>query len=310
MARALFHINGNPILLHVPCRPNLSRSCPLRLPYRPLKVTMSCNQSYWTSINTDIETYLKQAIPIREPLSVFEPMHRLTLAAPRNTAPALCVAACELVGGHRDQALAAASALHLMYAASYTHEHLPLTKSSRPAKSTIQHVYGPNVELMIGDAMIPFGLELLARADDPAQNNSDRVLRVMVEITRATGSQGMVYGQYYEVEQLSQSDNKQLGHLKEIEHVCEKCEGVLHACAAACGAILGGGSEEEIEKLRRYGLYIGKIQGMMNRVGNKDKDVKNLVEEIRNLANKELRGFNEAKVEAISSSFESNLMYV
>ncbi|XVF77416.1 hypothetical protein PTKIN_Ptkin14bG0041200 [Pterospermum kingtungense] len=89
-----------------------------------------------------------------------------------------------------------------------------------------------------------------------------------------------------------------------------KYEGVLHACAAACGAILGGGSEEEIEKLRRYGLYIGKIQGMMNRIGNKDKDVKILVEELRNLANKELRGFNEAKVEAISSSFESNLMYV
>ena len=224
MARAFSHINGN-LMLRVPCRPNPSRPCPLLLPYRPLKVTMSCNQSYWATINADIETHLKQAIPVREPLSVFEPMHHLTFAAPRNTAPALCVAACELVGGHRDRALPAASALHLMYAASFTHEHLPLTESSRP-KSTIQHVYGPNVELLIGDAIVPFGIELLAKSDDPDQNNSDRVLRVMVEITRATGSQGMVYGQYCEVE-TCRSDNKESCHIREIEHVSEKYEGAL-----------------------------------------------------------------------------------
>ncbi|XVF03846.1 hypothetical protein REPUB_Repub05bG0028200 [Reevesia pubescens] len=300
MARALSHINGNPIL-HVPCRPTPSRPCPLLLSYRPFKVTMSYNQSYWTSIDADIEAHLKQAIPVREPLSVFEPMHHLTFVAPRNTAPALCVAACELVGGHRDKALPAASALHLMYAASFTHEHLLLSESSRPS-STIQHVYGPNIELLIGDAIIPFGLELLAKSDDLAQNNSDRVLRVMVEITRATGSKGMIHAQYHEVEPC-QSDNK------EIERICEKYEGALHACATACGAILGGGNEEEIEKLRRYGLYIGKIQGMIKRIGSNDKDVNKFVEELRNLASKELIGFNEARVKAISSSFKSNFMY-
>ncbi|XVE50665.1 hypothetical protein DITRI_Ditri01bG0181500 [Diplodiscus trichospermus] len=307
MERALSHISGN-LMLHVPCRSNPSRPCPLLLPYRPLKVTMSCsscNQSYWAAINADIEAHLKLAVPVKEPLSVFEPMHLLTFAAPRSTAPALCVAACELVGGHRDQALPAASALHLMYAASFTHEHLPLTESSRP-KSTIQHVFGPNMELLIGDAMIPFGFELLAKLDDPTQNNSDRILRVMIEISRATGSQGMIYGQYYKLGPY-QSDNRKSSQ----EHVSEKYEGALHACAAACGAILGGGSDEEIEKMRRYGLYTGKMQGIMNRNGNNDdKDLRILVEELRNLAAKELSGFNEAKIEAIFSAFQPDLMYV
>ncbi|KAK8527220.1 hypothetical protein V6N13_085070 [Hibiscus sabdariffa] len=293
MAGALSHINGNSVL-HVPCRPD-----PKQFPCRAFKVSMLCNQSYWASINSDIEAHLKRAIPIREPLTVFDPMNGLTFAAPRSTAPTLCVAACELVGGHRDVALPAASALWLMYSASFIHEHLPLMQSCRP-KSDVRHLYGPNMELLIGDAMIPFGFELLAKSDDPARNNSNRILRVMVEISRAIGSQGMIHKQYHQVESY-RSNNTKSNHLEKIK----KHKGTLHACAAACGAILGGGSEEEIEKMRRYGLYVGK---MASGVERNDEELNKLVEEMRASATKELRGFNEAKVQAISNYFESNFM--
>ncbi|MBA0722096.1 hypothetical protein Golax_009576 [Gossypium laxum] len=307
MAKAFSHINGNP-MFYFPSRLDPNRPFPFLLSYNKLlKVTMSCNQSYWASINEDIEAHLKQAIPIREPLSVLEPMHHLTFAAPRTTASALCVAACELVNGHRDRALPVASAIHLVYAASFTHECVPRSETSRPT-SKIQHVYGPGIELQIGDAMIPFGMELLAKSDNPARNDSDRILRVMVEITRAIGSEGMIYGQYDEVESY-QSDNNKSSHIEEIERVSEKYEGTLYACAGACGALIGGGSEDEIEKLRKYGLHIGKIEGIMNRIGsNSDKDLmEKLVEELRNLANNELRGFNEAKVKAIFNTQSSSL---
>ena len=293
MAAAFYRLNGNQTF-HI-----LSRSSAVRpsLPHRSMMITMSQNQSYWASVNSEIEAHLKQAIPLRPPLQVFEPMHHLVFAAPQNTAPALCLAACELVGGHRDQAMAAASALHLMHAASFTHEHLPLTDRPRPkSRPMIHHAYGPNIELLLGDAIIPFGFELLARSDDPAQNNSDRILRVTIEMTRAMGSQGMVEGQYYELE-CPQSDGEELCDIGWIEQVCKKKEGGLHACGAACGAILGGGSEEEIEKLRRFGLYVGMIQG----AGRKEKGLKEVVEELRNLALKELEEFKGRKVEAISS---------
>ncbi|KAH9719552.1 Heterodimeric geranylgeranyl pyrophosphate synthase small subunit [Citrus sinensis] len=87
------------------------------------------------------------------------------------------------------------------------------------------HSCKPNTKLLMADAMLPFGLELLASSDNPAGNNSGRILRVMVEMTRAMGSQDveMTYETY------------------------KKNEGGLHTCGAACGAILGGGSVEEIE---------------------------------------------------------------
>ncbi|KAE8713688.1 Actin cytoskeleton-regulatory complex protein end3, putative isoform 1 [Hibiscus syriacus] len=204
MAKAFSHINGNP-MFYFPSRPNPNPHLPLLLPFnKPFKVTMSCNRSYWASINEDIEAHLKQAIPVREPLVVFEPMQNLTFAAPRNTAPALCVAACEM--GLRDQALPSVRDSPC-YAASFFHEHLPLTESSRP-KSEVEHEY-------------------------------DRILRVISTITRSIGSEGMIHGQYYEVEP-HESGNNESSHVEEIERVSEKYEGTLYACAAACGAIIGG----------------------------------------------------------------------
>ncbi|KAG8386117.1 hypothetical protein BUALT_Bualt03G0115700 [Buddleja alternifolia] len=277
-----------------------SRSNPSRSSsrYLPRLVAMAQSQSYWASIESDIETYLKKAIPIRSPESVFEPMHHLTFAAPRTTAPALCVAACELVGGNRIQAMAAACAIHLMHAAAYTHEHLPLTDRPRP-KPTIQHKFDPNIELLTGDGIIPFGLELLARSMDLAQSNPDKILRVIIEITRASGSQGIVEGQYRElgVDELS-SD------IKIIEYVSNKKEGELHACGAACGAILGGGAEEEIERLRNFGLYVGTVQGIVakNKPGMEEK-----IEKLKGLALKELESFKGDKSELISRLVEPSL---
>lgn len=266
--------------------------------------------SYWANIEADVETHLKEAIPIRHPVSVFEPMRHLAFAAPRTTAPALCIAACELVGGDRSQAMAAASAVQLMHAAAYAHEQLPLTDRTRPrTRPATDRRFGPNIELLTGDGIVPFGFELLADSLDSAQNNPDRVLRVMAEIARATGSQGLVDGQFREFI-ISQSDEEGAVDASSIEYVSRKKEGELHACAAACGAILGGGSEAEIEKLRSYGLYAGTIQGMLHGIGRNQKGVREMVENLRALALKEVESFKKREIEAISSLVQPELSFV
>nr|AIG15447.1 geranyl diphosphate synthase 1 [Azadirachta indica] len=300
MAKALANLN---LTDHVVSKRNQGRPS---LSYRPMMVTMCYKKPYWASVHEDIESHLKQAIVVKEPVEVYEPMRHLVFSVPVNMAPALCIAGCELVGGHREQATAAAAALHVVYAASFVHEHLPL--SDRPSlvpppksKPVMYHAFSSNIELLIGDGMIPFGLELLANSENPDQDNSGRILRVMGEITHAVGSEGMVSGQYNEL-QCSGSKGKDVKCEEMKNHAYEKKEGGLHACGAACGAILGGGSEEEIEILRRYGFYVG----MMQRLGSKKE-----VEELKKLAVEQIKGrFDEAKVEEISTYFEWNLSRV
>lgn len=265
-----------------------------------MMVAMAQTQSYWASIEADVEAHLKTAIPIRRPVVVFEPMHHLVFAAPKTKASALCVAACELVGGDRAQAMAAASAIHLMHSAAHTHEHLPLTDRPNP-KPRIHHAYGPNIELLTGDGILPFGFELLARSVDPGQDNIERVLCVIIEITRAIGSQGMIHGQYQELKGVQSNEWW-------VENVCKKKEGELHACGAACGAILGGGSEEEIEKLRKFGLYVGMIEGILNVVGGNKKGLMAIGDRLRVMAMKELENLNGRNVVPISSLVEASLL--
>ncbi|KAJ1389558.1 Polyprenyl synthetase [Sesbania bispinosa] len=293
MVGTVLALNGKSTI-RFSCISNQDRS---HVPLKPTTVKMTNHQHpYWASLQADIEAHLKQAIPMKEPLVVFEPMHHLVFAAPRTTVPALCLAACELVGGQRHQAMAAASALLLFHAATYTHEHLPLTDRPKPGpRPMVPHVYGPNIELLTGDGIVPFAFELLA-GSDPDGGNSDRVLRAMIEISRAVGSEGLIDAQYMKTS-ATQSDGEELRHVEGIRRVVEKNEGGLHACGAACGALLGGGSEEEIERLRKYGFYVGMIQGMVQKGLWEEKQVK----EARDLALKELQFFKDREVDAISS---------
>ncbi|KAL7186560.1 hypothetical protein ACSBR2_028318 [Camellia fascicularis] len=177
----------------------------------------------------------------------------------------------------------------------------------------IHHTYGPNIELLTGDGIVPFGFELLARSVDPVQKNSGRVLRVIIEITRAIGSLGVVDGRYTEIKGTQSNGEELRDENTWMEHVCKKKVGEMHACGAACGAILGGGSEEEIEKLRKYGLYVGMIQGMMmlvNGLGRKEEREMEMVGRLRVLALKELESFDGKKVDLISSLVEANLCNV
>ncbi|GJX96256.1 heterodimeric geranylgeranyl pyrophosphate synthase small subunit, chloroplastic-like protein [Tanacetum coccineum] len=243
------------------------------------------NQSYWESIESDIDSHLKKAIPIREPLTVFEPMHHLTFSPPRTSASGLCVAACELVGSNRADAIVAASAIHLMHAEMYVHENMLLSNRVEP-QPTIPHKFGPKIELMTGDGIMPFGFELLVGSMDPASNNADKILRVISEIARAIGSKAMISDEDYEAN-IDQSSGQQIHR--------------LHESGAACGAILGGGSEEEIERLKKFGLYAGKIQGLLNKMGKNEEGKIELIEKWRALALKELEHFDSKKIEQIST---------
>jgi len=297
MATTTSHLTNVKSTVHFSCISNQHRSH-LTTKLKPTTVRMSMTQTpYWASLQADIEAYLKQTITIEEPLVVFEPMHHLVFTAPKTTVPALCLAACELVGGQRHQAISTASALLLMEAATYTHEHLPLTDRPGPKPGPmINHVYGPNVELLTGDGIVPFGFELLARSD--GGQNSERILRVIVEISRAVGSGGGVIDAQYRKTFGGGLDGEEMCHVEEIRCVVEKYEGRLHSCGAVCGGVLGGGCEEEIEILRKFGFYVGIIQGMI-KLGFKE-DHKEVVV-ARNLAIQELQFFKDKEVDAIKT---------
>lgn len=250
---------------------------------------MSQTQTNWATVNTEVEVHLEKALSGRQPASIYQPMSSLVFKTPRSMAPVLCIAACEAVGGEKEQAIPAASVLHLMHCATYTHEYLQLSDQPRNMPMA-DHTFGTDIELATADHMVHFGYEILSGMD-----NSDLVLQVIGEVGRAMGSQGMVNGQYLKMMRLEQDGMVD-------DEAFEKKGGVLYSCGAVCGGILGGGSEEDIQKLRRFGLCVGMIHNIIaHDVLGKENRLKKLAENLRVLALKELEGMKEKDVESLCS---------
>jgi geranylgeranyl pyrophosphate synthase len=120
----------------------------------------------------------------------------------------------------------------------------------RPRGLRPLQVYGENMAILAGDAMLTYAFEHIARATSGVA--PERVLRVIVELGRASGAEGLVGGQVVDI----QSEGKEVG-LDVLRYIHEHKTAALLEAAVVCGAIVGGASDETVEKLRRYALNIG-----------------------------------------------------
>ncbi|XP_020598814.1 geranylgeranyl pyrophosphate synthase, chloroplastic-like [Phalaenopsis equestris] len=221
----------------------------LRRPNRTL-CTATSDQSYLSASNADISSHLLRSLPVTIHPSVKAPIHSLLSSPiPPTIAPPLCLAATELVGGNPNSAINAACALHLIHAVTHTR-----TRTAPPLTE-----FSPGVLLLTGDGLLVLAYEMVARSSAVDAGPSVRVLK---EVARTAAAVAAAY---------------EGGR-----------EGELAAGAAACGVILGGGNEEEVERGRRVGMFAGKMElveaEVELRLGFEDEKagaVRRLLEEMR-----------------------------
>lgn len=87
---------------------------------------------------------LNDAIIVKHPPLIHEAMRYSLLAGGKRVRPMLCLAACELVGGHQSNAMAAACAVEMIHTMSLIHDDLPCMDNDdlRRGKPTNHKVYG------------------------------------------------------------------------------------------------------------------------------------------------------------------------
>ncbi len=68
---------------------------------------------------------LDKAVPLQHPVKIHEAMRYSLLAGGKRVRPALCLAACELVGGDEETAMPAACAVEMIHTMSLIHDDLP-----------------------------------------------------------------------------------------------------------------------------------------------------------------------------------------
>jgi geranylgeranyl diphosphate synthase type II len=205
-----------------------------------------------TEIDGALTGYLQRLCPSRH---LLEAVTYALMDGGKRLRPILCLAAAEVTGGEHCEAMPAACAVEMIHAYSLIHDDLPALDNDRlrRGKPTCHVQFGEASAILCGDALLNMAFETLSEhALHSADKHSLRWLQVIDIISRASGCRGMIEGQArdlaYEGVALP---------LEALQRLHELKTGALIKAAVECGALLGGGSQDPIDRLTAYAKHIG-----------------------------------------------------
>ena len=203
--------------------------------------------------------------------SLIEAM-QYALSSGKRVRPILVLAACELFGGSDEQALPTAIALEMIHTMSLVHDDLPMMDDDdqRRGRPTTHKVYGEQVAILAGDALLAeaFGVVARTKGVDPT-----KVLQVISHISKASSFDGLAGGQVRDLE-CERMNAEDVG-TEDLHWIHVHKTAVFLKAAVVSGGILGGGKEEDIRNLGvfadRVGLAYQVIDDILDVVGDSEE---------------------------------------
>ena len=203
------------------------------------------------------------------PEMIFQAVRYSVLAGGKRLRPILCLAAAEAVGGKCGPILPVACALELIHTYSLIHDDLPAMDNDdyRRGRPTSHRVFGEDVAILAGDALLTEAFRLMTRRDLMPGMPPERLLDAIGEIAEAAGFFGMVGGQVLDVR--AEGEKADLDTLHRIHRMKT---GALIRVSLRAGAILSGASDEQLASLSNYGEQIGLAFQIVDDILNVEGD--------------------------------------
>ena len=166
--------------------------------------------------------------------------------------PLLLFATLQAFGKERNLGVGAACALEIIHTYSLVHDDLPCMDDDdlRRGKPTNHKVFGEAMAVLAGDGLLTYAFQVIM-AYEQKEISAEKV-RLVLELAKATGPEGMVGGQVADME----AEGKRLT-IDELEYIHKHKTGKLLEFAVLAGAILSDATEEQEEKLLTFAKYIG-----------------------------------------------------
>jgi len=186
-----------------------------------------------TVLDSELELYAESEF--KEPL-------KYALNGGKRIRPIILLLASECVGEIDDNTFAAACAIEFLHTESVIHDDIIDNETLRRQKDPFHIKYGYNTSVLTGDFVLGLILNIASRINNP------RVTKNL-----ATTAMMMSEGEVLEGRLETSEDVTFDDYLKVIEYKTA----TAFETASRLGAIISGGSEEEIESLADYGKNIG-----------------------------------------------------
>ncbi len=196
-------------------------------------------------VNEALNQYLPS--PKKRSRRLHQAMRYSCFAGGKRLRPILAINSFELTGGKGEGILPSACGLELIHTYSLIHDDLPSMDDDdlRRGKLTLHRAFDEGLALLAGDALHALAFELLASSGNP---------RLVQEVAQAIGSQGIIGGQVADLE----AEGVKVGR-REVEYIHLHKTAALFRVSLRLGAILSGGSAEELACLSKYGERLGLL---------------------------------------------------
>ena len=204
---------------------------------------------------------------------LYDPLGRFAENAGKRHRPLICMLAAQAVGGTFESAISAAAAIEHFQSAALIHDDIADHGKLRRGKPCMYLTDGTGIAINCGD--LALSLVTGTVLNDPSLTDALKI-RILGELvnmtTRTIEGQALDLGWVRDERfDLTVDDYLTMATLKTAHY--------SGGTPLACGAIIGGGSEEQVEALRAFGLHTGlafQIQDdLLNLIGKeaaKEKD--------------------------------------
>ena len=192
--------------------------------------------------------------PREELTRIYAAMRYSVVNGGKRVRPLLAYAACEALGGEAERADGAACAVELIHAYSLVHDDLPAMDDDdlRRGQPTTHIAFDEACAILAGDGLQTLAFEVIGNARLNPQDAQTR-LDMLLALTRAAGSAGMVGGQAIDLESVGRKIDQAA-----LETMHRHKTGALIEASVQLGALASGRADaSSLEALRRYAEAVG-----------------------------------------------------
>lgn len=197
-----------------------------------------------------VDGEIEKALDTVDPQKLQDASKHLIKAGGKKIRPSLVLLSSEAVGGRMEGALKTAAAVELIHTFSLIHDDIMDEDEMRRGKPSVHTIWGEPMAILAGDILFSLAFELVAQTHDE-DIPSKRVIRALNTVVDACIK--ICEGQACDMGFENKFDVKE----SEYMNMIYKKTAALIAAATKSGAILGGGTEEQIAAFQEYGRLIG-----------------------------------------------------
>ena len=204
----------------------------------------------------EIEAILKEYLPsdLQNQNVIGEAMEYSLMAGGKRLRPMLMQEVYKMYGGEGPLVEPFMAALEMIHTYSLVHDDLPAMDNDdyRRGKKTTHVVYGEDMGILAGDALLNYAFETAATAFDTNPDDLEKVGKAIALLAKKAGVYGMIGGQVVDVKETGKEiDEDTLTFIYRLK------TGALIEAAMMVGAVLAGEDDDEVLRMKDIASDIG-----------------------------------------------------